>query len=146
MKFLEMNVTVMDCMVVSIYNSIIAKGDKTDYEKVKGICTLMGWYNEIDGFKDRFLPTALLYFGITCKPAKKVSEIKKLSAKIRRGNNVILILKPTGCKWGHSTFAMKGKKGVKAYNSYHSDFKRGWKTLCRQFKWGLFEMYEIEVA
>lgn len=138
MRFLSTNVNFDDCMVVAIYNALIAIGKDVNYEEVLNLCLKKQWYVPGKSFQCKYLEDAFSAFDLKCKLVTDYKKTKKIFKSVVNHNKVYLFFRPH--EWshipGHGMVASKGNKGVHLFNPFHEG--TGWKTLCKEIHSGYF--------
>lgn len=144
MNFIGNNVEYDDCVVVAIYNALIAIGYKFTYDEVLATCRFEGWYSPGDCFQCVFLEKAFAHFGIKAK-LLNVLNTKQIYLDITKENKVYFFFRPFApapYMPGHAFVALKGEKGVKLVNPFWE--ANGWQTASNEMKKGV-QHFAIEL-
>lgn len=144
MRFISDNVDYDDCVVVAIYNALIAIGSTLVYTEVLDTCRAKGWYSPGDAFQCGFLEDAFAHFGLKANLLKDVNT-KQIYRDITTENKIYFFFRPfppAPYMPGHAFVAVKGEKGVKLVNPFWQ--ANGWRTASKEMKKGV-QHFAIEL-
>lgn len=145
MRMIGSNVQYDDCMVVALYNAMVAVGKKAKYNKIYRASLDKGWYVPGQGFRCDRLDEAFSHFGLKAEITRPEDvRAKKIYNSVVEKKEVYIFFRPSTCGLpGHAMVATKGHYGVNVINPYLSDL--GWEAVSYEIGCGI-EHFAIKIS